>query len=125
MRFISPKVHGIIDYLVVVFLLASPMYFGFTGLLATFTYALAFVHFLLTVFTNYPPGIFKVVPFPFHGAIELLVGVILLSLAYTLFADKPDGQLFYVIFGTYLLLTWLVTDYKGINAEKAVAKNAA
>jgi hypothetical protein len=113
MRFISPRVHGIIDYLVVVFLLASPIYFGLTGLLATFTYALAFVHLLLTILTDYAPGIFKLIPFQVHGAIELLVGVILISLAYTLFNDKPDGKLFYVIFGTYLLLTWLVTDYRG------------
>jgi len=121
MRFISPKIHGIIDYLVVVFLLASPMYFGLTGFLATFTYALAFVHLLLTLLTDYSPGLFKLIPFQVHGAIELLVGVVLISLAYTLFADKPVGQLFYVIFGTCVLLTWLVTDYKGTAAAVKTA----
>jgi hypothetical protein len=36
MKFMSPKVHGINDILVVVFLLASPLIFGFTGTLACF-----------------------------------------------------------------------------------------
>src|ERR1700744_3948037 len=117
MRFISPKVHGFIDYLVVIFLFCSPAYFEFTGLLAIFTYALGAVHLLLTIFTNYPLGLFKIIPFPVHGAIELLVGVALIALAYTVFADTPgnEGKLYYVIFGTVVLLTWLVTNYKGIS----------
>ena len=111
MKFISPKVHGIIDYLVVIFLLASPTIFGFTGLLATFTYALAIVHLLLTILTNYNLGLIKVIPFTFHGTIEFIVGVALIVIAYTLFNDNAVGKLFYVIFGTVVLLTWLVTIY--------------
>lgn len=119
MKFISSKVHGLIDYIVVLFLLASPAYFGFTGLLAAFTYALAAVHLLLTVFTAYPFGLIKKIPLQVHGAIELLVGIALITLAYTLFGKNDDGKLFYVIFGTVVLLTWLVTDYKGAAAPRS------
>jgi hypothetical protein len=119
MKFISPKIHGIIDYLVVVFLLASPAVFGFTGLLATFTYALGAVHLILTILTAYSVGLVKVIPFPLHGSIEFIVGVVLIILAYTLFNDEPIGKLFYVIFGTVVLLTWLVTDYKGTETALA------
>jgi hypothetical protein len=117
MKFISPKIHGFIDLLVVVFLLASPWYFGFTGTLAIFTYVLAGVHLLLTILTDYPVGIFKVIPGAVHGAIEFLVGVVLIVLAYTVFNDNITGKLYYVIFGTAVLLTWLVTDYTGIHTE--------
>jgi hypothetical protein len=113
MKFISPKMHGIIDYLVVIFLLASPTIFGFTGLLATFTYALGIVHLLLTILTDYDFGLIKVIPFTFHGTIEFIVGVALIVIAYTLFKDNAVGKLFYVIFGTVVLLTWLLTDYHG------------
>jgi hypothetical protein len=113
MKFISPKIHGIIDYLVVIFLLASPTIFGFTGLLTTFTYALGIVHLLLTILTNYSVGLIKVIPFTFHGIIEFIVGVALIVIAYTLFNDNAEGKLFYVIFGTVVLLTWLLTDYQG------------
>jgi hypothetical protein len=115
MKFISPKIHGLIDYLSVVFLIVSPTVVGFTGLVALFTYGLAIVHFLLTVFTNFPLGIVKLIPVTIHASIELLVGVALIVLAYTLFANNAEGsKLYYVIFGTVILLTWLVTDYKGI-----------
>jgi hypothetical protein len=113
MKFISPKIHGIIDYLVVIFLLASPRLFGFTGLIATFTYALGIVHLLLTILTNYSVGLIKVIPFTFHGTIEFIVGAALIVLAYTLFKGEVTGKLYYIIFGTAILLTWLVTDYKG------------
>jgi len=120
MKFISPKIHGLIDYLVVAFLLASPTFFGFTGLLATFTYALAAVHFLLTVFTNYPLGIVKVIPVSLHATVEVLVGIALIVLAYTLFKDNAEGsKLYYVIFGTVVLLTWMVTDYVGASHPRA------
>lgn len=119
MKFISPKVHGLIDYIVVLFLLASPAYFGFTGLLANFTYALAAVHLLLTILTAYPFGLIKKIPFQAHGAIELLVGIALIILAYTLFAGNDLGKLFYVIFGTVVLLTWFVTDYKSTAAHRS------
>jgi hypothetical protein len=113
MKFISPKIHGIIDYLVVVLLLATPSFFGFSGTIAIFTYALGIVHLLLSLLTDYPLGAFKVIPVSIHATIELLVGVVLIVLAYTLFKDNADGKLFYVIFGTVILLTWLVTDYTG------------
>jgi hypothetical protein len=114
MKFISPKIHGIIDYLLVVILLASPAFFGFSGTLAIFTYALGVVHLLLTVLTNYPLGVFKVISPTVHASIEVLVGIVLIVLAYTFFNNNADGKLYYVIFGTVVLLTWLVTDYMGI-----------
>jgi hypothetical protein len=111
----SPKIHGIIDYLVVIVLLLSPTILGFTGTLATFTYALGIVHLLLTVLTDYPMGLMKAIQVTVHASVELLVGIALIVIAYTLFKDNADGKLFYVIFGTVVLLTWLVTDYKGIK----------
>src|ERR1700679_4127352 len=113
MKFISPKIHGFIDLLVVVFLLASPWYFGFTGAIAIFTYVLAGVHLLLTITTDYSVGIFKVLPGAVHGAIEFIVGLTLIILAYTAFGDNVNGKLYYVVFGTAVLLTWLLTDYTG------------
>lgn len=114
MKFISPTIHGIIDYFVVIFLLASPTIFGFTGLLAIFTYTLAGLHFLLTILTGYKVGLIKIIPFHAHGFIESVVGAVLIALGYTLFNDNAAGKLFYIIFGTIILYTWLVTDYRGV-----------
>ena len=121
MKFMSPKVHGIIDILVVVFLLASPIIFGFTGILAVFTYALGAAHFLLTVFTDSTMGLAKIIPVSIHELVEFVVAVAVIVLAYTLFDNNADGKLFYVIFGNCLLLTWLVTDYRG-DSKHSIAK---
>jgi hypothetical protein len=99
MKFMSPKVHGINDILVVVFLLASPLIFGFTG--------------TLTVLTDFSMGLVKLIPVSIHELVEFMVAVAVIILAYTLFNNNADGKLYYVILGNCLLLTWLVTDYKG------------
>jgi hypothetical protein len=112
MKFITPNVHGFLDLLGVVFLLLSPGIWGFAGLLATFTYCLAGLHLLLTLLTQFNVGLIKLIPFPVHAAIEFLFAIILLILAYTLFNHEVKGKLFYIIFGTVVLLTWLFTDYR-------------
>ncbi|MDB5124539.1 MAG: hypothetical protein JWP94_2668 [Mucilaginibacter sp.] len=119
MKIISPKIHGIIDYLVVVFLLASPSIFGFMGHVALFTYALAGVHLLLTILTNYSAGVVKIIPLPVHGLIEFIAGLLLIIMAVTLLNNYPDAKLFYTIFGAVILVTFLITDYKGVNVASA------
>jgi hypothetical protein len=120
MKIISPKIHGIIDYLVVVFLLASPSIFGFMGRAALFTYALAGVHLLLTLFTNYSAGVVKIIPLPVHGVIEFVVGLLLIIMAVAFLNNRPDVKLFYTIFGAVILVTFLITDYKGVNEAVVV-----
>src|ERR1700709_937251 len=99
MKFMSPKVHGIIDILVCVFLLASPIIFGFTGTLAVFTYGLGVAHLILTFLTYFNMGIVKIIPVSIHELIEFIVAVAVIVLAYTAFDNTADGKLFYVIFG--------------------------
>ena len=121
MKFLSPKVHGIIDYLIVIFLVLAPMLFGLKGRIVTFTYILAGVHLLLSILTNYDVGLVKLLPFPLHGLVELVVSVVLILLSYTLFKNNATGKMFYLAFGAGLLLVWLVTDYKN-GPEKDIPK---
>ena len=118
MKFISPRIHGIIDFLVVLFLIGSPMFFGLNGFVAIFTYALAIVHLILTLLTDFSSGVLKIIPFPLHGVIELIVGIALIILALTVFKDTGTGKIFYICFGAAVLLTWLFTDYKGATGSK-------
>jgi hypothetical protein len=112
MKIISPNLHGIIDYLVVVFLLISPVIFHMTPDHGLLTYALAFVHLILTLFTDFKGGLFKVISLPVHGFIELIVGITLVVLAYTYFKDDAVAKLFYTYFGIAVLAVYLLTDYK-------------
>jgi hypothetical protein len=118
MKFIPEKIHGIIDYVVVLFLIAAPVFFGFDSFTAIFTYALAIVHLILTLLTDFNSGLFKAISFPLHGIIELLLGITLIILALTLFSGSKVGKLFYIGVGAAVLLTWLFTDYKMKSASK-------
>ena len=60
---INSKIHGIIDYVVVLFLWAAPSLFNLPEVTSTFTYVLGGVHLALTVLTRFELGLFKVIPF--------------------------------------------------------------
>src|SRR4051812_36870772 len=79
-RSVGPLVHGIIDYFMVLYLAAGPSFAGFRGKQAWICWVLAAVHLLLTVVTRFPPGIVKIVGFPLHGAVEFVVGLLLIVL---------------------------------------------
>ena len=114
MKIISSKVHGILDYLTVIFLFSAPTLFKMEGYLCTFTYALACVHFLLTALTNFEVGIFKVIPFRIHGLIELIVSVALIAAAFWFNSNGSGlGFYFYIGLAVVILIVFLLTDFKG------------
>lgn len=110
---LSSKVHGIIDYVVVLFLLASPSLFGLPEFTACCTYILAGIHFTLTILTDFEVGLIKVIPLKVHGMIELIVSLALVGFAF--YVGGREGYLarnFYLGFGIAVFLTWLISDYK-------------
>lgn len=110
---INSKIHGIIDYAVVLFLWASPSLFTLPETTAIFTYVLGGIHLVLTLATNFEMGVLKVIPFKIHGLIELVVGLALIGVAFYL--GEMEGELarnFYIGFGGAVLATWALTNYK-------------
>lgn len=115
MKLLNAKAHGIVDYLVVVFLFASPTLLGLSNLIANLTYGLGTVHLLLTALTNFPLGIVGVIPIRIHGLIELLVSILLISTPFFLNdmeGFSPLDEYFFAGFGVAVLITWLISDYK-------------
>ena len=111
-RLLKPGSHGIIDYIVVVFLLLTPALFGLQEPAATFAYVLGGVHLLLTLLTDFPFGVIGVIPFRIHGLIEVLVSIFLVFSPYAIgFTQDPIGSWFFPTFGVIILIVFLVTDY--------------
>ena len=116
MKIISSKLHGVLDYIVVIFLLASPTIFKMEGMLCNFTYALAAVHFLLTILTRFELGIIKVIPLPLHGIIEFFVSIALALVSFWFNRNgNALGFYFYLYFAVAIMLVFITTDYKGIK----------
>lgn len=112
MKFINSRLHGILDYVVVAFLLLSPSIFNLPELTALFTYVLGGIHLGLTLFTNFEAGVIKIIPLKIHGMIELIVSIALIGVAF--YFGSREGSLarnFYIAFGAAVFFTWLGTDY--------------
>jgi hypothetical protein len=112
MKILSPRAHGYVDYLVVAWFLAGPSVFGLAGLAATIAYALAVVHLLMTIATNFPMGLLKLIPFPLHGLIEVGIAVLLFALPWMAgFYGDATAKDFYVGAGAGVLVVFLISDY--------------
>lgn len=112
MRVLRPTVHGILDYVVVIAFALAPSLLGLSGVPATLSYALAVVHLLLTLVTAFPLGAVKLVPLPLHGAIELVVSIVLVAVPWLLqFSHDTLPRDFYVGAGAVIFVVWLMTDY--------------
>lgn len=120
MKILSPRVHGYLDYLAVLYFLAAPSLFGFTGLPATVFYVVAAAYLVLTLLTAYPLGVVKAIPFPLHGGIELLTGIALIALPWILgFANTDEiARNLYVASGAALFVLWLVSDYRTADVNQ-------
>lgn len=81
-RFVTRRVHALIDYPVALSLIAMPFVLGLGGThpLALWLSVVAGVAaFVLTLLTDHETGVFRVLPYWFHVAVDRLVGVTFLA----------------------------------------------
>src|SRR4051794_34942944 len=106
-RSIGPLVHGMIDYLLVIILAIGPGVSGFRGRQAALCYGLAALHFVLTVFTRFPLGASKHVRFPIHGALEFIIGALMVVGPWLIgFSRGVLSRNFFMAIGALILLIW-------------------
>ena len=116
LKFLSDKVHGILDYAVVIIFALAPSLLGIEGTSALLCYALAAIHLVMTFLTDMPLGIVKVIPIKLHGAIELVVGLALIVVAWTI-SDLASGQLFFTLMGAIIFFVWVSSNYGGSKVQ--------
>ncbi len=109
---LNSKIHGIIDYLVVLFLWLSPTLFGLPATASVFAYGLGAVHLALTLCTNFEYGLVKFIQLKIHGFIELAVSIVLIPVAFYL--GNLEGELarnYFLGFAVAVFVVWLLSDY--------------
>ncbi len=111
MKIISPTQHGYLDYVTVILLLVAPTLIGLTGIAAITAYVLACIHLTMTLITDFPLGIAKLIPFSVHGWVERAVGPALVLLPFVLGFGTPARK-FYIAVGIVIILVGLFTDYE-------------
>ena len=114
MKFLSPQVHGVLDYLLGALFIAAPFMFGFVSPLAQIiSLAIGASVILLSLLTRYPLGVLRVIPFPVHGAVEFVAALALIAMPWFAgFEGVPPARNFFVATGVALFAVWLTTDYK-------------
>lgn len=118
MKWISPKLHGILDMLVTVVLFAAPTVLGFGTEATAVSYALGVAYVVIIGITAYPFGLAKILPFTVHGAIELGLSPLLIAMPWIAgFSNDSVGRSFFVIAGIALFGVWATTDYKAADLE--------
>jgi hypothetical protein len=112
MKFITPSIHGYLDYLTVGVFLAAPNLVEFEGLPALLSWTLAGVHLALTLATDFPLGWRPWLPFWIHGWIERIVGPALVLIAFLpVFFSSSSAFGFYVFMGLVIVAVGWLTDY--------------
>src|ERR1700730_3606903 len=116
MKPISLTVHGAIDYLAVVIFAGAPAIIGLSGWPAALSYALAGIHLLMTLLTDFPAGVIKVIPIVLHQWVERIVGPVLVILAFVLMTQI--ARAFFVAMGVIIFAVERLTAYRSTTAAK-------
>jgi hypothetical protein len=110
MRFLPTRVHGVIDYLWGVALLATPWLFGFSDVAAATWLAVIFGvgAILYSLVTDYELGVFRILPMTLHLGLDGLAGAFLAASPWLFgFADRVFWP--HLVFGLFSVVASLVT----------------
>jgi hypothetical protein len=110
MRFLPTSLHGVIDYLWGLALLASPWILGFADVPAARWVALTFGAgaILYSALTAYELGILKILPMPMHLILDGIGGVVLAASPFLFgFADQVLWP--HLLFGLFSVVACFVT----------------
>ena len=116
-RFLPTSVHGVLDYLVGIALIAAPWLFGFAYVGGAAVYVpmiLGIALILYSLVTRYELGIpgIKFLPMPYHLVIDLLAAAFLAASPWIFgFASKPlNVWLPHLVVGVVVMLVVLVSQ---------------
>ena len=121
MRFISSKVHGILDYLSGALFIASPWLFGFAigGPAQWVPVVVGAMILIASLLTDYELGVVKVVSMPLHLTLDILSGVFLAASPW-IFGFADSVYLPHVIFGLLEIGAGLMTHKIAYDSNSPV-----
>lgn len=120
MKILNPTIHGVLDYALAAAFLLLPGLLGFSPSAEGVSYLIGIAYVVASLVTNYPLGLFKLIPFPVHGLLESIMAAAWIAFPWVLgFAGDPAARNFYVIAGVGLLAVAALTDYKAAETSRA------
>jgi hypothetical protein len=93
MRVLSTTIHGVLDYILAIALLAAPVLFGFSeygGAAVMVPRVMGVAVLLMALMTRYELGVFRIIPMPVHLGADIAAGLLLVASPWLFgFADLP------------------------------------
>ena len=111
---ISPRVHGTLDYLLAAALIAVPLAVDFDDDTATvLMLVLGGAASLLAIGTNWATGIIRILPPVLHGVADIAATIVLIIAPFVLgFTDDTVATVLYVVIGAGGLGATLLTRFE-------------
>lgn len=125
MGFLSPRIHGVLDWIAIVAFAAAPALLHFGGVAATLSCLTAAIHLAMCVATRYPLGVAEKIPFPVHGTIELATALFLIASPWAFgFDGDHAARVFFLVMGYALEALWFFTSYADAGGGVRVTRPA-
>ncbi|TPK76277.1 hypothetical protein FJ930_03075 [Mesorhizobium sp. B2-4-15] len=117
-RFVTKTVHAFLDYPVALSLTATPFLLGLgrgNPSALWVSVAAGVAAFILTLFTDHRTGVFRVLPYWLHLAVDRLVGIIFVAVPFALGLQGLDALYYWANGAAVLLVTFVFNAPKGEN----------
>jgi len=116
MRFISPRMHGMLDYPVGILMLLAPVLWGVHDAPRTILMVVGIAILLMSTLTDYPMGIVRRIGFATHVGIDVFVGALLVVSPWIFgFGNDDAARNVFVTFGIIVLLTSLMSHTVSVD----------
>lgn len=124
MRFVTRKIHALLDYPVALSLMAMPFVLGLGAsnpLARWLSVATGVAALILTLLTDHETGVIRVIPYWLHVVVDRLVGVTFLAAPFALGFTGLDAAYYWANAVAVLVVTWLLAAPESSTAAKATA----
>ena len=110
LRFFPLRLHAAVDYLVPLTLAGAPLFFEFPENAKWVAFSVAGIHLTMTLLTDYPGGIIKLIPFRTHLLAELILGPVLVAMPWVLdYTSHTIPMAMCTAWGVISFLSYFVT----------------
>jgi hypothetical protein len=119
MRFLTSQQHRVLDFVTIAAFAVAPTVVPLVGFAGIVAYALAAVHLIVTLSTQFSETGRRPLSLRYHGMVETTVGVVLLALPFVV-GWTGRARLFYLVAGAVILVVSIVSKY-GVEGQASGA----
>ena len=123
--FLSPFLHGVVEYVAGILFIAAPFLFGFESDAATAASIIIGIGILVVAASSEgPAGLAKVIPVGIHVVLDFAVVVVLIAAPFLFgFSDEGAPTAFFIVVGVAHLLVTIATRF--LPARESQPRRAA